>query len=300
LDSRPTPRHILCSLENRFSFAGRVLLFAHFVGSVEDFLMSYSAQRAPDQSYRALVQRRLGTHRGRSIHILIIDNNLADVALCLEEFKRAQFEITAEVIQTPSQFKEKLTQNDFDVVLMDCDVPGWTAMHALGLMHGVAQNTPLILVTKPLETEIVDQILQEGASDYVDKTQLARLPLAVALAIERTLLRAEQDRVEHALRHSEAHYHALLDNPTFGICSCDLNGRFLEVNEALVTMLGYASKEDLMAANLAIDIIRDPVERAQLFECYRRTGHVDVIEVEWKRKDGTPMKGAAQRATSGQ
>jgi diguanylate cyclase (GGDEF)-like protein len=45
-----------------------------------------------------------------------------------------------------------------------------------------------------------------------------------------------------------------------------------------------------MAANLATDIIRDPVERAQLFEPYRKTGHVDLIEVEWKRRDGTPMK----------
>jgi hypothetical protein len=35
---------------------------------------------------------------------------------------------------------------------------------------------------------------------------------------------------------------------------------------------------------------------AQLFEGYRRTGQVGLIEVEWKRKDGTPMKGPAQRA----
>ena len=35
-------------------------------------------------------------------------------------------------------------------------------------------------------------------------------------------------------------------------------------------MLGYGSSEDLKAAkNLATDIIRDPVERAQLFEPYR-------------------------------
>src|SRR5258708_12507416 len=45
-----------------------------------------------------------------------------------------------------------------------------------------------------------------------------------------------------------------------------------------------------MAANLATDIIRDPVERSQLFERYRQTGHVELIEVEWKRKDGSPMK----------
>jgi PAS domain-containing protein len=62
------------------------------------------------------------------------------------------------------------------------------------------------------------------------------------------------------------------------------------VNEALVAMLGYGSKQELMAVNLATEIIRDPIERAQLFETYRQTGYVDLMEVEWKRKDGTPMK----------
>jgi len=42
--------------------------------------------------------------------------------------------------------------------------------------------------------------------------------------------------------------------------------------------------------NLATEIIRDPNERAQLFDGYRRTGRVELIEVEWRRKDGTPMK----------
>ncbi len=132
--------------------------------------------------------------------------------------------------------------------------------------------------------------MKKGASDCVDKTRLVRLPLAVAIAVERTSQRREQDRVEKGLRHSKAHYRALLENSTYGICRFDVTGRFLEANDALVTMLGYGSKKELMAANLATDIIRDPVERAQLFEPYRQTGHVDLIEVEWKRKDGTPMK----------
>jgi diguanylate cyclase (GGDEF)-like protein/PAS domain S-box-containing protein len=81
-----------------------------------------------------------------------------------------------------------------------------------------------------------------------------------------------------------------VENPTYGICRFDASGRFLDVNDALVAMLGYESKTELMAVNLATEIIRDPTERTQLFEGYRRTGHVELIEVEWKRKDGTPMK----------
>jgi diguanylate cyclase (GGDEF)-like protein/PAS domain S-box-containing protein len=69
-----------------------------------------------------------------------------------------------------------------------------------------------------------------------------------------------------------------------------MDGHILEVNEALVAMLGYGSKQELMALNMATEIIRDPTERAQLFDSYRQTGRVDLIEVEWKRKDGTPMR----------
>ena len=224
------------------------------------------------------------------IRVLIVDDDLAEVELCLQELKRAQFAISADVVQTQADFIEKLQKERYDVVLADTAAGEWTGLQALGLLQEEEQEIPFILVTKDLKAEIVDEFMKKGASDCVDKTRLVRLPLAVAVAVERTALRGEQDRVEKALRHSEAHYHALLENPTYGICRFDVAGKFLAVNEALVAMLGYGSKEDLQAANLATDIIRDPIERAQLFEPYRHTGHIGLVEVEWKRKDGTPMK----------
>src|SRR5579863_5002746 len=248
------------------------------------------AQQETQRGQRGLGQRSLPTHRRRMIRALIVDDNLAEVELCLQELKRAQFAISADVVKTPADFIERLHKESYDVVLAASSVEGWTGLQALALLQEQEREIPFILVTKPLETEIVDEFMRKGASDCVDKTRLVRLPLAVAIAVERTTLRGEQDQVEKALRHSEAHYRALLENPTYGICRFDVNGRFLEVNEALVTMLGYGSKEDLKAANLATDIISDPVERGQLFEPYRQTGHVDLIEVECKRKDGTPMK----------
>jgi diguanylate cyclase (GGDEF)-like protein/PAS domain S-box-containing protein len=248
------------------------------------------AQQEPHQGHRGFGQRSLPTHRRRMIRALIVDDDLTDVELCLQELKRAQFAISADVVKTPADFIERLLKESYDVVLAAASVPGWTGLQALALLQEQEQEIPFILVTKDLETKIVDEFMRKGASDCVDKNRLVRLPLAVAIAVERTAQCEEQDRVEKALRHSEAHYRALLENSTYGICRFDVDGRFLEVNEALVTMLGYGSKEDLKAANLMTDIIRDPIERAQLFEPYRRTGHIDLIEIEWRRKDGTPMK----------
>jgi diguanylate cyclase (GGDEF)-like protein/PAS domain S-box-containing protein len=242
-------------------------------------------QDLPDHAHRGRA-----THRRRMIRALIVDSDLADVDLCLQELKKAQFAISADVVKTPADFIKRLRTGSYDVVLAASSVDGWTGLQALVLLQEQQSEIPFILVTEDLEAPTIDEFMRKGASDCVDKARLVRLPLAVAVAVERRTLREEQDRVEKALRHSEAHYHALLENPTYGICRFDVDGRFLEVNEALVTMLGYGSKEDLKSANLATDIIRDPIERAQLFEAYRQAGHIDLIEVEWRRKNGTPMR----------
>jgi diguanylate cyclase (GGDEF)-like protein/PAS domain S-box-containing protein len=92
------------------------------------------------------------------------------------------------------------------------------------------------------------------------------------------------------LRHSKAHYRALVENSAYGICRCSKDGSFLDVNQVLVTMLGYKSREDLQSANLASDILQDPVKRAQLLERSLRTGRVDPVETDWKRKDGTTLR----------
>jgi diguanylate cyclase (GGDEF)-like protein/PAS domain S-box-containing protein len=163
-------------------------------------------------------------------------------------------------------------------------------MEALELVRQLNQEIPFILATSTLDEAMTDAFIRKGAFDCVNKNRLNRLPLAVALAVEEKTRREERNKAEQELRHSEAHYRALVENPTYGICRFDASGRFLDVNDALVAMLGYESKTELMAVNLATEIIRDPTERTQLFEGYRRTGHVELIEVEWKRKDGTPMK----------
>jgi PAS domain-containing protein len=214
------------------------------------------------------------------IRALIVDDDLAEVELYLQELKKAQFAISADVVKTRADFLERLQKERYDVVLADTEAADWTGLQALALLQEQDQEIPFILVTKPLETELVDEFMRNGASDCVDKARLVRLPLAVAVAVERRAQRGEQDRVERALRHSEAHYRALLENPTYGICRFDVDGKFLEVNEALVTMLGYGSKEDLKAANLATDIIRDPIERAQLFEPYRNVWSAAVLQAK--------------------
>ncbi len=100
----------------------------------------------------------------------------------------------------------------------------------------------------------------------------------------------DRKREEEALRRSEASYHSLILGATYGIFGCDVNGKFLAVNPALVAMLGYESEAELLAANLVRDVIRDPDEGAGLLQQYRQGGRVDGLEAQWLRKDGTPVQ----------
>jgi PAS domain S-box-containing protein len=72
------------------------------------------------------------------------------------------------------------------------------------------------------------------------------------------------------------------------MCRCSSRGKFLDVNRALVTMLGYASRDELLEANHAIDILCDSSKRAQLLG--GTPGQAGTLEIEWKRKNGAILK----------
>jgi diguanylate cyclase (GGDEF)-like protein/PAS domain S-box-containing protein len=243
---------------------------------------------APNHQFPS--SHQLATQRRRVVRILFVNEKRSGVQLCLNELKRMDFAVSSDRVKTAEDFQEQLRTKTYDVIVCEYSMPNWTGLEALEILQESKQDIPFILATSVLEGKMADVFLRGGAFDCLDKNRLNRLPLAVALAVEGKRRREEQNHAEKQLRHSEAHYRALVENPTYGICHFDVDGHILDVNEALVAMLGYGSKQELMAVNIATEIIRDPIERAQLFDSYRKTGRVDLIEVEWKRKDGTPMK----------
>jgi two-component system, cell cycle sensor histidine kinase and response regulator CckA len=91
---------------------------------------------------------------------------------------------------------------------------------------------------------------------------------------------------EDALRESESQYRSTVQSAVYGIYRSSADDYFLEVNPALVRMLGYDSAHDLLKMKISTEVYSDPSERAQLIERYRSTGVMENVEVRWKRKDG--------------
>jgi diguanylate cyclase (GGDEF)-like protein/PAS domain S-box-containing protein len=81
----------------------------------------------------------------------------------------------------------------------------------------------------------------------------------------------------------------LAGNLRYGICRCNTDGNFVEVNEAMMKMLGYASSQELLAQDLARDTIQNSKTLTQLL-CQSDADSVDPIEADWKRSDGKTLK----------
>ena len=224
------------------------------------------------------------------LHILFAHSHAAEVQRCLQELDKVHFTVSAEIVVTPQEFSERLAARTYDLVVAEYPSPNWQETQALELLHRSKKQIPLIFVGRILQRETVAEFITRGAYDCIEMGHVGHLPVAVHRALDEKALREERDRAQIGLRHSEARYRALAGNLSYGICRCDLDGKFLEVNEALMKMLGYASKAELLGVNLASELIQDPAKRAQLLGQSAPQGEVDPVELEWKRKDGTTLK----------
>ena len=96
-------------------------------------------------------------------------------------------------------------------------------------------------------------------------------------------------RQDERLKASEEQYRNLFEHVGCGVFISTKEGKFLDANHALQQMLGYPSREELLKIDLPNDLYLRPEDRFEFVETIEREGHVINREVEFKKKDGTPI-----------
>jgi diguanylate cyclase (GGDEF)-like protein/PAS domain S-box-containing protein len=252
--------------------------------------MSKLAQRDLQSDLAAFPADGTASHRRRPIRALFVHPDAEVVATCLEELKKAQFIVSADVVSTLEQCAEQLRSQTYEVVVAEYPNTSWVGSQALQLLHQTVQEIPLIFVTAALGSDSLAELAAHGAFDYVERERLAQLPMAVRRALNEKKLRAELEEAEKALRHSQSLYRALVENPAYGICRCDAEGKILDVNDAFLGMLGYSTKLELLSANRASEIVFDLGQVKPLVRGAPESVPIEPVEIEWKRKNGTTLK----------
>lgn len=90
-------------------------------------------------------------------------------------------------------------------------------------------------------------------------------------------------------REAERRYRELFDNIQEGIFFSTPEGRFVEVNDALVRILGYDSREEVVQLDIPNDVYFSPRGWRELGEIFEREGGVRNQEAVLRCRDGSPV-----------
>ena len=103
----------------------------------------------------------------------------------------------------------------------------------------------------------------------------------------------EEGRIIHVLkdisdrREAERRYRELFDNIQEGLFFATPEGQFLDVNDAMVRMLGYESREELLRADVSAHLYPTRAAKERLVRAIAEQGALRNYEETLRRKDGS-------------
>src|SRR5246500_2743362 len=230
------------------------------------------------------------SHRRRPLHTLFVHRDAEAINCCLQELEESQFTVRSDFVLNLAQCEEQLRSQSYDVIVAEYPSPGCKESQALQLFRQRVHGTPLICLTSVTSRKALSELSTQGAFEYVELENIAQLSMAVRRVLNEKALREELDEARTALQHSQSLYRALVDNPAYGVYRINTEGKVLEVNHALATMLGYDSTEHLLLANQQSEVIPNLLAGTSFAARSAETRQVEPVEIEWQRKDGSALK----------
>lgn len=187
---------------------------------------------------------------GRPLRILHLEDSPGDAEIIRERLADAGFFLQVEWAANDQEYTAFLQSGGFDLVLADYRLPRFEAPEALRLMQSFCPGVPFICVSGAIGEEKVVELLKQGATDYVSKNRLDKLPLAMERALNEVRERTAHRLATEALRDSSELVQLLLNSTAEAIYGVDMDGLCTLFNAACLRMLGYERTEQLLGKNM--------------------------------------------------
>lgn len=176
-----------------------------------------------------------------SYRILLIEDNLGD-ALLFKEFLSEK--IMNPQVRNTSDFKTTkavLASENFDIILLDLDLPDLNGNQLIEKILSLAGGTPIVILTSLPNIDFSIESIKLGVSDYLIKDELNATALfkSIVYNIERKKTFSELEASEK--RYSDLFH--LSPQPMWVYNENSLE--FLDVNKAAIEKYGYSTEEFL-------------------------------------------------------
>ena len=170
------------------------------------------------------------------IRILMVEDALIDAELVSRVLKKAGIEHVTQRVDSEGEFLAALDAFGPDIILSDHSMPHMDGSRALALAQQHAPSTPFVFVSGTIGEEVAIESLKRGATDYIIKSNMSRLPAAVHRALQDARDRAFKDRAEQALREAQERFALFMQHLPGPAFIKDGAGRLQFVNAAFARL----------------------------------------------------------------
>jgi diguanylate cyclase (GGDEF)-like protein len=136
------------------------------------------------------------------IRVLLVEDNPNDAELEMRELKRAGLRAEVRLADTEAACRAEIERFEPEIILSDFAMPHFDGMSALATARELAPQTPFIFVSGTLGEDYAIRALKNGATDYVLKTNLVRLPPAIERALGEAAQRRRLERLSRLRQFS--------------------------------------------------------------------------------------------------
>lgn len=222
------------------------------------------------------------------MRILFVDDNPSDfelARLALKEIPNLIFDY----VEDFTNFKLTYLPNKYSAIISDYNLCGIFGTEILNYVRAQEYEVPFIIVSGAIGEQRAVDLLRQGATDYVLKDNLAKLPLVLL----RSLKEAELIKVEKLtfkqLKESEIKFRTLFNQAGVGVAQTETaTGNFIKVNKKYCSLLGYQEEELLKLDFLKISHPEDLKEDLDNMNKLRRGEIVEFsMEKRLFAKDGS-------------
>jgi signal transduction histidine kinase len=219
----------------------------------------------------------------KEFRILIVEDSSVDAELMERELRRAKFYFSSRRVETAEDFIKELHNFKPDIILSDYQLPTFNGLEALSVVTKEAPDVPFILVSGAVGEERAVKILKSGATDYILKDRLSRLPHAVLRALREADEKTARKRAEELLSASEATLRNIIEKNADGILVVSQDGIVRFVNPAAETLFGR-NVQKLLGHPFGFPIVAGEFTELDFLRNGEeiRTLEMNVVETTWK------------------
>jgi two-component system, cell cycle sensor histidine kinase and response regulator CckA len=225
-----------------------------------------------------------------ALRILILEDVPMDAELVEYELARARIPFLSHRVDSREGFLDALEQFGPDLILSDYTLPRFDGMTALSLARERAPSIPFLIVTGSVNEETAVGCMKAGATDYLLKSNLARIGPAIEAALERCRAHSQKAEAEAALAASERRFRSLVQNSSDLVTILAPDGTILYASDSAERIVGY-SPGDLVGSSLLSYLDGGGVQtlRGLLQNGNGHTNGSGPIEFRLRRGDGSPV-----------